>query len=105
MAEVTYDAGFESFTGSGPDTKHLNTTYRLTCYQGDHAVIFRLSRMDSNHPGRIQWTIPVKVGYQCAMIEVSDDGSLEWIGTPDGVVDPKPRPQQSPPARDANDSE
>ena len=93
MNEIAHNAGLETLGEAGTDTQHLQTTYRLTCHQTESGIVLGLSRVGDNHPARVKWTLPVQFGYYCALVQVSNDGTLEWVGTPDGVVDPKPRPQ------------
>ena len=93
MDDVPDNAGLDTFTYCRADAQHLKATYGFTCHQTESGIVLGLSRVGDNHPARVKWTLPVQLGYYCALVQVSNNGTLEWIGTPDGIVDPKPRPQ------------
>lgn len=96
MNEIPYNACLETLGEASTDAQHLQPTYRLTCYQTERSIILGLARVDSNHPTCIEWALPVQLGDHCALKQISNDGTLEWVGTPNAIIDPKFRPQGSP---------
>lgn len=96
MDEIAHNASLETLGEASTDTQHLQPTYRLACHQTERSIILGLARVDSNHPTCIEWTFPIQPRYFCALIQVSNDGTLKWVGTPDAIIDPKFRPQGSP---------
>lgn len=96
MNEIPYNACLETLGEASTDAQHLQPTYRLTCYQTERSIILGLARVDSNHPTCIEWALPVQLGSHCALIQISNDGTFEWVGTTDAIIEPKSRPQGSP---------
>lgn len=96
MHDIPNNARTKTFRYAITDPQHLQPTYRLTCHQTERSIILGLARVDSNHPTCIEWTLPVQLGGHCALIQISNDGTLEWVGAPDAIIDPKFRPQGSP---------
>ena len=97
MYDISDDASFETFMRKMMDAQHLQAAYWLTCYQAETGIILGLARVGGDDPAGIEWSIPIQVSNQSALVKVLDDGTLKFIGGSYGVIFPKPRPQESPP--------
>ena len=93
MDHISDNTSTKTFRYTFTDAQHLKATYGFTCHQTESGIVLGLSRVGDNHPARVKWTLPVQFGYYCALVQVSNNGTLEWVGHPDRVVNPQPRPQ------------
>ena len=93
MNDVPDNAGLETFTYCRADAQHLQAAYWLTCYEAKDSIVLGLVRVGSDNPARIEWSVPIQVGNQSALVKVLDDGTLKFIGSSNDVIDPKFRLQ------------
>lgn len=88
MHEIAYNGGFKTTIKPCPNLQHLQATYGLACYQAETGIVLRLVRMDDHHPTGVQWSIPIKVLNECALVKVFDDGAFKWVSLAAGVINP-----------------
>jgi hypothetical protein len=93
MHDISDDTSFEAFMRTMMDAQHLQAAYWLTCYEAKDSIVLGLVRVGSDNPARIEWSVPIQVGNQSALVKVLDDGTLKFIGSSNDVIDPKFRLQ------------
>ena len=93
MNDVPDNAGLETFTYCRADAQHLKATYGFTCHETDGRIVLSFVRANSQDPTGVEWSVPMKEGYECILIKVLDDGTLKFVGLPDNVVPSKIRLQ------------
>lgn len=86
MDDVSDDASFEPVFDICPHLQHLKASYWLTCDQRQGTIILRLTRVSSDNPTGIEWSVPVNGGHQRILIDVLNDGTLKGIGGADGII-------------------
>ena len=88
MNQISDNAGFETVIKPCPNLQHFQAAYRLTCDQTEAGIIFRLARVESDHPTGVQWSIPVKILHNSAFVKVFEDGAFKWVSLANGVINP-----------------
>jgi len=88
MNQTPYHHCLQAAVQAWLDAEHLQPSYWLACYNRQTGEVLWLRGVNSHDPTRIQRLVPIEPLHECALIEVTDDGSFKWVGGPYSVLDP-----------------